>query len=77
MAMELELKMARELEPEMTTELERVVRQRDGLDQETWDDLLVVAQEEMEMPGADPEEVLREVFGLEPDYVFDLIELVG
>ena len=54
------------------TELKQVLMQRNDLTSDEADELirearLAVAQ------GADPEEYLREEFGLEPDYVFDLI----
>jgi hypothetical protein len=53
--------------------LRQVIMQRDGLDQFEADEQIDAAAE-LVAGGADPEEVLHDEFGLEPDYVFDLIE---
>jgi hypothetical protein len=53
------------------TVLKRTLMKRDNLTSEEADDLI----EEMRVAvskGGDPEEVLLEYVGLEPDYVFDL-----
>lgn len=55
------------------TEIEEVLIQRDGLSPEEAFEALCDARADVEA-GADPEEVLRVEFGLEPDYIFDLIE---
>lgn len=55
------------------SELERVLMERDG---ETLDEVreqLREARDEIRA-GRDPEEILYDDFGLEPDYFFDLIE---
>lgn len=54
-------------------EIVRVLMERDGVEigeaQEMLEEARALVRE-----GADPEEVLAEEFGLEPDYVFDLLE---
>jgi hypothetical protein len=54
------------------TELVKVLMQRDNMSQEDVEFLVEMAREEVE-DGVDPEDVLAEHFGLEPDYVFDLL----
>lgn len=53
--------------------LREVLMRRDGLSAEDADCAISDAADEV-LAGADPEEVLAESFGLEPDYVFDLLE---
>lgn len=50
----------------------RVLMRRDGMSRADAEDLIRAAREEVE-EGGDPEEVCEEWFGLEPDYIFDLI----
>jgi hypothetical protein len=45
---------------------------RDGLTSDEADDMIEEARERI-YSGDDPEEILLEEFGLEPDYVFDLL----
>ena len=52
--------------------LKEVLMRRDNLSSDEADDLITDAREEIE-DGADPEEVLAQNFGLEPDYIFDLL----
>jgi len=52
--------------------IKKVIMRRDGLTEDEADDLIAEARE-MVANGADPEELLYSEFGLEPDYVFDLI----
>ena len=52
--------------------LKQVIMRRDKLTSEEADELIDEAREEI-ANGADPEEVLYSDFGLEPDYIFDLI----
>jgi hypothetical protein len=40
------------------------------------DALIIVARALVAVGNEDPEEVLADMFGLEPDYVFDLLEPV-
>lgn len=54
------------------TELETVLMKRDGLTAREARLAVAAARERVEC-GDDPEEVLYEEFGLEPDYIFDLI----
>jgi len=50
--------------------IREVLRRRDNMGEADIDELLAEAREEI-LAGADPEEVLAETFGLEPDYLFD------
>ncbi len=54
------------------TELQRVLMRRDEMTADEADELIQEARERVEA-GEDPEDVLHEEFGLEPDYVFDLL----
>ena len=56
------------------TDLKRTLIQRDQLSEEEAD-LLILQAKQMILDGEDPEEVLYEEFGLEPDYIEDLFEL--
>jgi hypothetical protein len=57
----------------MTQEtLKQVLMRRDGASSEDADKMIEEARERV-FEGEDPEEVLREEFGLEPDYIFDLL----
>lgn len=58
----------------MMETLKQVLMRRDNLSAYEADDLIEEAREAIR-EGADPEEVLAQDFGLEPDYIFDLIEL--
>lgn len=53
--------------------LKEVLMTRDGLSPEEADELIQDARQQV-LDGTDPEEVLHNEFGLEPDYVFDLLE---
>lgn len=55
------------------TELKRVLMERDELSYEEADEIISQARE-MILEGEDPEEILYEEFGLEMDYIFDLID---
>lgn len=52
--------------------LKEVLMRRDGLSEVEAEDLIADARARVE-DGEDPEEVLEDEFGLEPDYVFDLL----
>ena len=52
--------------------LKQVLMRRDGLTSEQADEEILEAREAV-AAGEDPEEVLEDWFGLEPDYIFDLI----
>jgi hypothetical protein len=54
------------------TELERVLIDRDGMSLEEAREEIAQARIAV-LKGEDPEEVLNDWFGLEPDYIFDLI----
>jgi hypothetical protein len=52
--------------------LKQVIMRRDGLSSQEADELIESAREQI-LEGEDPEEVLLNDFGLEPDYIFDLL----
>ena len=52
--------------------LRDILIRRDGMEPWQADDVISAARDRV-WEGEDPEEVLLEEFGLEPDYVFDLI----
>lgn len=52
--------------------LKQVLMSRDKLSEKEADELIEDAQERV-MQGEDPEEILHDDFGLEPDYLFDLL----
>ena len=49
-----------------------VLMTRDGMDRDEAQEWIDEVREEV-LAGADPEEMLRFEFGLEPDYIYDLI----
>ena len=55
-----------------TNEIVRILMKRDGMERDDAEDLLRDAREAVE-EGEDPEEILADFFGLEPDYLEDLI----
>jgi hypothetical protein len=55
------------------TELKRILMERDELTSKEADELISQARQ-MILDGEDAEEVLYEEFGLEPDYIFDLLD---
>lgn len=52
--------------------LKQVIMRRDGLSSQEADDLIDEAKERV-LQGEDPEEILAEDFGLEPDYFFNIM----
>lgn len=54
------------------TQVERIIIERDGYSSEEARELLEEARERV-LQGEDPEEILYSEFGLEPDYIFDLL----
>ena len=54
------------------SELVQVLMDRDGMDRDEAEQLVADARREVE-DGEDPEEILHDWFGLEPDYVYDLM----
>lgn len=52
--------------------LKQVLMRRDGMTAIEADEAIQSARDEV-AAGADPEEVLECDFGLEPDYIFDLL----
>ena len=55
------------------TELHRVLMRRDGMTAEDVDAWIKAAPRAVLEDGEDPEDALHDEFGLEPDYVFDLL----
>jgi hypothetical protein len=55
------------------SELMQIIIQRDGLTREEAAQAIAYARHLVHNEGCDPEEVLIDEFGLEPDYIFDLI----
>ena len=52
--------------------LKEVIMKRDGITSKEVDDMIEEARQRI-LEEEDPEEILLEEFGLEPDYIFDLI----
>jgi len=59
-------------DPETLETLKEVLIRRDGMAPWQADDAISAARERV-WEGEDPEEILLEEFGLEPDYIFDLL----
>ena len=55
------------------TGLHRVLMRRDKMSAEEADEQIREARERVLEDGEDPEDILHDEFGLEPDYVFDLL----
>lgn len=53
--------------------LKQVLMRRDDMSSEEADEMIQEARERVLTDGENPEDVLQEEFGLEPDYVFDLL----
>jgi len=58
----------------MVESIKTVIMRRDGISAAEADEMIAEAKERV-YEGEDPEEVLSEEFGLEPDYIFDLIDI--
>lgn len=56
----------------MKNKIIQILMERDGMSIDDAKELFDQAREEV-YNGEDPEEVLSDWFGLEPDYIFDLI----
>lgn len=56
----------------MNETIVQILMRRDGMTQEDAEQLLLEARDEV-YAGADPEDVLADYFGLEPDYIFELL----
>lgn len=52
--------------------LKESLMKRDGITAEEADDFIAAMKEEV-LRGADPEEVLHDHAGLEPDFIFDIM----
>ena len=58
----------------MNNRIVQIIMDRDDMTRSEAMEMLAEARE-MIAEGEDPEEVLYDYFGLEPDYVFDLLEI--
>ena len=56
----------------MIESLKTVIMRRDGLTSEQADEMIDEAKQ-MVLEGEDPEEILLDMFGLEPDYFWDIL----
>lgn len=56
----------------MSKVLMKILMQRDGMSREDADEMIKDAKLRV-VNGEDPEEILHDDFGLEPDYVFELM----
>ena len=58
----------------MNHSLIQVLMLRDNLSRDEAQELIYSAHYEVVDEGLEPDEVLRDNFGLEPDYIFDLLD---
>ena len=56
------------------TSLKQVLMERDELTSKEADELIAEARRMILEDGENPEEILYEEFGLEPEYIFDLLD---
>jgi len=56
------------------TEIENIIILRDNISQEEAANRLAVGKLRVHQ-GEDPTEVLEKEFGLEPDYIFDIVDM--
>lgn len=56
----------------MEESIKQILMRRDGMSAEDADELIEEAKEAV-IEGQDPEEVCQEFFGLEPDYIWELL----
>jgi hypothetical protein len=57
---------------EKFSDVKRILIERDGNTPEEADELIADAKNRV-MEGENPENILMEDFGLEPDYIFDIL----
>lgn len=57
----------------MSNQILKILIHRDGMDEDEAKELIEEAKKEVR-EGGDPEDVLADYFGLEPDYIFDLFK---
>ena len=57
----------------MTTELRKIIKERDDITDEEFDCMIDEARDCLDS-GEDPQDVLQEIFSIEPDFIMDLIE---
>ena len=56
----------------MNKSIKQILMWRDGISAEDADELIEEARDAV-IEGQDPEEVCQEFFGLEPDYIWELL----
>lgn len=54
------------------SELVKILIERDGMDRDEAEEMVAEARQAV-VNGANPEELLFDEFGLEPDYIFELL----
>jgi hypothetical protein len=54
------------------TELRKIIMKRDGISSDEFTDLVIDARGDF-IDGWEPESILSDTFGIEPDYLFDLM----
>lgn len=62
----------------MAERIKKILMERDGMSAEDADDLIMQAFQDLHdrlAEGEQPHDICQEWFGLEPDYIFDLMEL--
>ena len=59
----------------MPNKIVEILMERDEMSQAEAQELLEEARVRFYRDGENPEEILLEEFGIEPDYIFDFIEL--
>ena len=55
------------------TDLRKIIKERDDITDEEFDYMVDEARDCLDS-GEDPQDVLQEIFSIEPDYIMDLIE---
>lgn len=58
----------------MDETIKQILMRRGSMSSDEADELIQTAKERV-LDGEDPEMVLEEEFGLEPDYIFELLEI--
>ena len=54
--------------------IKQILMRRDEMTSEDADEMIEAAKREFREEGGDPEEIIAEWFGLEPDYAWELLD---
>ena len=54
--------------------IKQILMRRDEMTSEDADEMVEAAKREFREEGGDPEEIIAEWFGLEPDYAWELLD---